>query len=213
MTISGTVWSSGRTLDCLKVASSDLGPDTWLYDGTMPTFSDLWIVQSVRETLLCNNQTFECYLSCYFLFAIDISPQILLSYADAAHLTKLRRDEERKIILAQAQVRGYLARSRSKKLKQQQQQEQQQEQDLHCSTPKSLDQLGIMKKKFDKLFDQSPTSTISTRSGNSPSNTLLKKRNEDYQNKAFEALKKNQKSYDDQLRKTLRKLEKPDLKV
>ncbi|XP_059171416.1 chitin synthase chs-2-like [Physella acuta] len=70
-----------------------------------------------------------------------------------------------------------------------------------------------MRKKFEKLFDQSPTSTISTRSGNSPSNTLLKKRKEDYENKVFDALKKNQKSYDDQLRKTLSKLEKPDLKI
>ncbi|GFR89950.1 chitin synthase [Elysia marginata] len=42
--------------------------------------------------------------------------KILLSYADVARLNKLRRDEEKKIIRAQAHVRGYLVRSRSGKL-------------------------------------------------------------------------------------------------
>ncbi|XP_055864361.1 chitin synthase chs-2-like isoform X1 [Biomphalaria glabrata] len=133
--------------------------------------------------------------------------KILLSYADSAKLLQMRKDEEKKIILAQAQIRGYLVRSRSKK-------QQQQNQEPKSSTPKSLDPLGLTRKHLEKLLDQSPTSTISTRSGDSPSSTLMRKRKDELEMNAYEALKRNNKSYDDQLKKTLKQLDKnPDLKI
>ncbi|CAL1526679.1 unnamed protein product [Lymnaea stagnalis] len=132
--------------------------------------------------------------------------KVFLSYADDARLRKLRKDEERKIILAQAHVRGYLVRSRSKK--------QQQQQQPTCSTPKSVDQMAIMKKHLEKMMDQSPTSTISTRSGNSPSSTLMRKKKEVLEKDAFNALKKNKKGYDEQLKQALSNLDRyPDLKI
>ncbi|GFO13530.1 myosin-iiia [Plakobranchus ocellatus] len=81
--------------------------------------------------------------------------KILLSYADVSCLNKLRRDEEKKIIRAQAQIRGYLARSRSGKLKP----------PGPASGEFSAPESRRSSDETSFAPDQSPCSTLSTRSG------------------------------------------------
>ncbi|XP_012941255.1 chitin synthase chs-2 [Aplysia californica] len=134
--------------------------------------------------------------------------KILLSYADTAKLNQHRKDVERKIILTQAFVRGYLVRSRSRK------EEEEKRRALQSKRKSSSDLLGMSRKHFDKLGDHSPTSTISARSGNSQSRGELRRQKEMLEAHAFNALKKNSKGYNDELKKALHRLHaEPDLKI
>lgn len=126
-----------------------------------------------------------------------------MNYADAAKLNQLRRDEERKIVKAQATVRGYLARNRNKKA---------QEERLQLS--KILDPMGLMKTQFDKLVESSPTSTLSTRSGVSRPHGVSGKARKELEQNVFEKLKRNDRKYDQELKKVIQNLDRnPDLKV
>ncbi|RUS88323.1 hypothetical protein EGW08_003894 [Elysia chlorotica] len=143
--------------------------------------------------------------------------KILLSYADVARLNKLRRDEEKKIILAQAQVRGYLARSRSGKLRPP---EPAPWEDTAPESRNSSDWSWMG-------ADQSPCSTLSTRTGGSavevnsytstPTPTPRTKAldAEKYNaGKVFDVNNRSSKIFNEHLKDTLQKLEaKPDIKV
>ncbi|BFY98509.1 hypothetical protein BsWGS_01548 [Bradybaena similaris] len=129
--------------------------------------------------------------------------KVHMNYADAAKLNQLRRDEERKIVRAQAAVRGYLVRNRNKKV---------QEQSRELS--KILDPMGLMKTQFDKLVESSPTSTLSTRSGVSHPHSVSGKARKELEQNVFERLKRNDMKYDQELKKVIQNLDRnPDLKI
>ncbi|KAK3772875.1 hypothetical protein RRG08_024060 [Elysia crispata] len=143
--------------------------------------------------------------------------KILLSYADVARLNKLRRDEEKKIIRAQAQVRGYLARSRSGKLRPP---DPAQWEDTAPESRNSSDWSWMG-------ADQSPCSTLSTRTGGSTVDvnsytstpiTTTKTKDRDAKNrdkgKVFDVDHRSSKIFNEHLKDTLQKLEaNPDLKT